>query len=88
LIYAALPGKLINNYISVSTDIQHNTQEKNMLNQLAEYFHKMFQSFEKPQTYGSALEEYIVRHAPQDGCDVDRLTREFDLKNSNTGWFR
>jgi len=57
-----------------------------MLNQLAEYFHKLFQSFEKPQTYGSALEEYIVRNAPQNSCDVDRLTRQFDLQQSGRGW--
>ena len=57
-----------------------------MLNQLAEYFHKMFQNFEKPQTYGSALEEYIVRNAPQNSCDVDRLTRQFDMKQSGRGW--
>ena len=57
-----------------------------MLNQLAEYFHKMFQNFCKPQTYSSALEEYIVRHAPQDSCDVDRLTRQFDLRQSGRGW--
>jgi hypothetical protein len=57
-----------------------------MLNQLAEYFHKIFQNFSKPQTYHSALEEYIVSHAPQDGCDVDRLTRQFDLMQARKGW--
>jgi len=57
-----------------------------MLNQLAEYFHKMFQNFSEPQTYSSALEEYIVRHAPQDTCDVDRLTRQFEINQSRRGW--
>ena len=57
-----------------------------MLNQLAEYFQKMFQAFEKPQTYGTALEEYIVRHAPQNSCDVDRLTRQFEIQQSGRGW--
>ena len=57
-----------------------------MLNQLVEYFHKMIQNFSKPQTYHSALEEYIVSHAPQDGCDVDRLTRQFDLMQARKGW--
>jgi len=62
-----------------------------MLNQLAEYFQKMLQSFEKPQTYGSALEEYIVSNNPQDSHDVDRLAREFEQKNLNrtmAGWFK
>jgi len=57
-----------------------------MLKQIAEYFHKLFQGFEKPQTYGSALEEYIVRNAPQNSCDVDRLTRQFDIRQSGRGW--
>lgn len=34
----------------------------------------------KPQTYGSKLEEYIVRNNPHDTHDVERLTREFDEK--------
>ena len=46
----------------------------------------MFQNFSKPQTYSSALEEYIVRHAPQNSCDVDRLTRQFDMQQMGRGW--
>lgn len=57
-----------------------------MLNQLAEYFHKMFQKLGKPQTYSSALEEYIVRNAPQTACDVERLTRQFELNRVRRGW--
>ena len=60
-----------------------------MLNELAEYFQKMFQKIDKPQTYGTALEEYIVAHNPQDGCDIDRLQRQFDLEQSrrnSIGW--
>jgi hypothetical protein len=60
-----------------------------MLNDIAAYFQKMFSEFEKPLTYGSALEYYIVQNNPQDSCDVDRLTREFEQKNVNrtlSGW--
>jgi hypothetical protein len=57
-----------------------------MLKTVTEYFQKMFQSFSKPQTYSSALEEYIVRNAPQDMCDIDRLTRQFELMHSRRGW--
>ena len=57
-----------------------------MLKQLAEYVHKMLQNFSRPQTYSSALEEYIVSHAPQDTCDVDRLTRQFEIIHSRRGW--
>lgn len=51
-----------------------------MLHELAAYFHKMFIGFEKPATYGSELEAYIVSKNPQDGADIDRLSREFDQK--------
>ena len=56
-----------------------------MLHQLAEYFQKMLQSSQKSQTYGSELEAYIVKNSPQTACDVDRLTRQFDLQ-SRQGW--
>ena len=47
----------------------------------------LFQSLNKPQTYGSALEAYIVSHNPQDIHDIDRLTRAFDQKQRfTTGW--
>ena len=39
------------------------------------------QDFSKPQTYGSALETYIISNDPQNAADVDRLMREFDQKN-------
>lgn len=41
------------------------------------------EKFEKPASYGSALEAYIVSRDPKDACDVDRLTRDFDAKMSN-----
>lgn len=41
------------------------------------------EDFKKPATYGSALEAFIVSNNPQDSCDVDRLTREFDARMSN-----
>ena len=33
-------------------------------------------------TYGSALERYIVSRNPQDIGDIERLTQEFDRKQS------
>jgi hypothetical protein len=53
-----------------------------LLTPMIGYVQKMFSSFEKPTTYGSALEAYIVSKNPQDSCDVDRLAREFDQKMS------
>lgn len=42
---------------------------------------KLVKNFNKPITYGSNLEAYILSHNPHDPCDVDRLTREFEQKN-------
>lgn len=44
------------------------------------------EQYQKPQTYGSALEAYIVANQPQDACDVDRLSREFDAKMSQRSY--
>jgi hypothetical protein len=46
----------------------------------------LVQQFEKPATYGSALEYYIVSNDPKDACDVDRLMREFENKMSNRSY--
>ena len=47
------------------------------------------QDFSKPQTYGSALEAYIVANQPQNAGDVDRLMREFDQhKDTPFHWGR
>lgn len=32
----------------------------------------------KTNTYGSELEQYIVSHNPQNTCDVENLTREYE----------
>lgn len=44
--------------------------------------------FSKPQTYGSALEHYIISNDPQSEGDVDRLAREFEQKQTNFVWGR
>ena len=38
-------------------------------------------------SYESQLEEYITRSNPQDVGDVDRLTKEFEMKNNRDGWY-
>lgn len=32
----------------------------------------------KPTTYSSELESYIINHNPQNGGDIERLTRQYD----------
>ena len=53
---------------------------------LAGWAKSLAEQFQKPQTYGSALEAYIVRNEPQNAGDVDRLMREFDTKMSNRSY--
>lgn len=56
-----------------------------MLNQLAAYFTKMFDSFQQPQTYQSELERYIVSKNPQTTHDVDYWTKQYDKKQNERG---
>jgi len=35
-------------------------------------------------TYGSELEDYIVKNNPNNTADVERLTREYDIKSKRT----
>lgn len=41
-----------------------------------------FLGFSSVDTYGSALERYIVSRNPQDIGDIERLTQEFDRKHN------
>jgi hypothetical protein len=49
---------------------------------LISWFKQLAEQFGKTQTYGSELESYITSRNPQDAGEVDRLMREFDIKNS------
>jgi len=56
---------------------------------LAGWVKNLAEKIQKPTTYGSALEAYIVSKNPQDAGDVDRLMKEFDHKMVNrteAGW--
>jgi hypothetical protein len=39
-------------------------------------------SWFKPTTYSSELESYIINHNPQNGGDIERLTRQYDTQLS------
>jgi hypothetical protein len=51
-----------------------------MFKSLSNYIQKMFQNTKEPQTYGSALEQYIVSKNPQTIYEVEYWTRQFDDK--------
>jgi len=55
-----------------------------MLQLIKTWAKSLSESFSKPQTYGSQLEYYIISNNPQSEGDVDRLTREFHARNSDT----
>lgn len=54
-----------------------------MLQSIKNWAKNLEKSFSKPQTYGSALEYYIVSNNPQNEGDVDRLTREYHSKTQD-----
>jgi len=59
-----------------------------MLESIKNWANRLAQQFDKPQTYGSALECYIVRNNPQNAGDIDRLTREFEKRQTEFIWGR
>ena len=59
-----------------------------MLETIKIWANSLSEKFSKPQTYGSALEYYIVSNNPQSEGDIDRLTREFEKDNANFIWGR
>lgn len=40
---------------------------------------KLFKQWFKPTTYSSELESYIINRNPQNGGDIERLTRQYDF---------
>lgn len=59
-----------------------------MLTTLKIWAKSLADNYSKPQTYGSALEHYIVANNPQSEGDVDRLAREFHQKQDTYVWAR
>lgn len=51
-----------------------------MIKKIISYIQKMFASANKPQTYGSELEAYIVSKNPTSTHDVEYHARQFDQK--------
>ena len=45
---------------------------------IAGWVKKLAEDFQKPQTYGSQLEEYIARGNPQTTADVEMLMRQYE----------
>ena len=47
---------------------------------IAGWVKKLAEDFQKPQTYGSQLEEYIASKNPQTTADVEMLMRQYDQR--------
>lgn len=43
---------------------------------------KLFKRWFTQASYSSELEQYIISHNPQNGGDIERLTRQFDTQLS------
>lgn len=60
-----------------------------LITYLINFIYGFFDKTGLPQTYGSALERYIVSKNPQSTYDVEYWTRQFDDSFSNrstAGW--
>ena len=57
-----------------------------MLKTISTWTKSLEKLFGKPQSYGSALEYYIVKNQPKDAADIDRLTREFENRQRDFYW--
>ena len=56
-----------------------------MFQNIVALIQKMLPRNSQPNTYGAALEAWIVSQNPQSPGDIDRLVREFD-RRSQSGW--
>jgi len=59
-----------------------------MLKRFTGYLYSLLEKFSEPQSYGSALEQYIVSHNPTCNAHVEHLERQFELMYSarNKSW--
>jgi|LauGreDrversion4_2_1035121.scaffolds.fasta_scaffold213110_1 hypothetical protein len=57
-----------------------------LLTSMIAYFTEICKRVEKPQTYGSELEQYIVSKNPTSAAEIDHWTRQFDRNQSTKGW--
>lgn len=57
-----------------------NRKENDMLPHLSEVFTDFIQKLQT--NYGSSLEQYILDRNPQSSADVERLTFEFNMKQT------
>jgi hypothetical protein len=80
---------LIMKTLSIYNILHTKGKIKMFIQPLTGWVKSLAENFQKPASYGSALEAYIVSKNPQDAGDVDRLMKEFDHKMSNrasAGW--
>jgi hypothetical protein len=50
------------------------------------YITRQLKQVEKPATYGSELERYIVSKNPTTAAEIDHWTRQFDRNQTTKGW--
>jgi hypothetical protein len=50
---------------------------------IAGWVKKLAEDFQRPQTYGSELEEFITSKNPQNTADVEMLMRQYEQQK---GW--
>ena len=66
-------------YISINTNIVNTHKEINMLKKLLNRFTQFRKSLQMAE-----LEMYILSRHPQSNADVERFTRDYNMRNKNT----
>ena len=57
-----------------------------LISTIIAYIARQFKQVEKPVTYGSELERYIVSKNPQSVAEIDHWTKQFDHTRNSKGW--
>lgn len=57
-----------------------------LLTSMIAYITRQIKQVEKPATYGSELERYIVSKNPTTAAEIDHWTRQFDRNQTTKGW--
>jgi hypothetical protein len=53
-----------------------------MITQFLSSIKNLFKKLGADKVYISALEQYIISHNPKDTIDIERLTKEFNLRKT------
>jgi hypothetical protein len=57
-----------------------------LISTIIAYFAELFKRVDKPGTYGSELEQYIVSKNPGSVAEIEFWTTQYDRNTTKRGW--